>query len=137
MDLVASILFRHDLKLLQAPDAKLGIELAKAHQPDLILMDINLPGMDGYEALKIIRSEPSLGSTPVIAISANCLDSDIKKGLAAGFNEYVSKPIQITSFLKKINSPGQFNGRTGLSSSLVISDYEYEELNQQYEKVSK
>jgi signal transduction histidine kinase/CheY-like chemotaxis protein/HAMP domain-containing protein len=104
MDLVASILFRHDLKLLQAPDAKLGIELAKAHQPDLILMDINLPGMDGYEALKIIRSEPSLGSTPVIAISANCLDSDIKKGLAAGFNEYVSKPIQITSFLKKINS---------------------------------
>jgi signal transduction histidine kinase/CheY-like chemotaxis protein/HAMP domain-containing protein len=103
MDLVAAILFRHDLKLLQAPDANLGIELAKAHKPDLILMDINLPGMDGYEALKVIRTEPSLASVPVIALSAHSMESDIKKGLSAGFNDYICKPIQVAPFLKKVN----------------------------------
>jgi len=103
MELVASILFRHNLKLLQAPDARLGIELAKAHKPDLILMDIELPGMSGYEALKIIRKYPLLDSVPVIALSANSMESDIKKGLSAGFTDYISKPIQIASFLKKVN----------------------------------
>jgi len=103
MELVASILFRHNLKLLQAPDARLGIELAKAHKPDLILMDIELPGMSGYEALKIIRNYPLLDPVPVIALSANSMESDIKKGLSAGFTDYISKPIQIASFLKKVN----------------------------------
>ena len=87
MELVASILFRHNLKLLQAPEARLGIELAKAHIPDLILMDIELPGMSGYEALKIIRKYPLLDSVPVIALSANSMESDIKKGLSAGFTD--------------------------------------------------
>jgi signal transduction histidine kinase/HAMP domain-containing protein len=104
MELVASILFRHDLKLLQAPDAKLGIELAKAHKPDLILMDINLPGIDGYEALKIIKTEPSLDLTPVIALSANGMESDIEKGLSAGFTDFISKPIKVAPFLRKVNS---------------------------------
>ena len=103
MELVASILFRHNLKLLQAPDPRLGIELAKAHKPDLILMDIELPGMSGYEALKIIRKYPLLDSVPVIALSANSMESDIKKGLSTGFTDYISKPIQIASFLKKVN----------------------------------
>ena len=88
---------------MQAPDAKLGIELAKAHKPDLILMDINLPGMDGYEALKAIRMEPILDATPVIALSANGMETDIKKGLEAGFTDYISKPIQVASFIKKVN----------------------------------
>lgn len=103
MELVASILFRQDLKLLQAPDARLGIELAKAHKPDLILMDINLPGMDGYEALKKLKADPSFDSTPVIALSANAMESDIKKGLSAGFVEYVPKPINVRSFLEIVN----------------------------------
>ncbi len=103
MELVASILFRHDLKLLQAPDASLGIELAKAHNPDLILMDINLPGMDGYEALKNLKADPSFDSTPVIALSANAMESDIKKGLSAGFTDYVPKPINVRSFLEVVN----------------------------------
>jgi signal transduction histidine kinase len=103
MDLVASILFRHKLKLLQAPDANLGIELAKAHKPDLILMDINLPGINGYEALKIIQTEPSLASVPVIALSAHSMESDIKKGLSAGFSDYICKPIEVRTFLKIVN----------------------------------
>jgi signal transduction histidine kinase len=103
MELVAAILFRQNLKLLQAPDARLGIELAKAHKPDLILMDINLPGMDGYEALKKLRADPSFDSTPVIAVSANAMESDIKRGLSAGFTDYVPKPIHVRSFLEVVN----------------------------------
>lgn len=103
MELVAAILFRHNIKLLQAPDASLGIELAKAHKPDLILMDINLPGIDGYEALNIIKTDPLTNSIPVIALSADSMASDIKKGLSAGFAEYISKPIHITPFLTTVN----------------------------------
>lgn len=103
MELVSAILFRHNIKLLQAPDASLGIELAKAHSPDLILMDINLPGIDGYEALRILKTDPLTNSIPVIALSADGMESDIKKGLSAGFTEYISKPIQITSFLTTVN----------------------------------
>lgn len=103
MELVAAILFRHNVKLLQAPDAKLGIELARVHKPDLILMDINLPGMDGYEALNIIKTDPLTNSIPVIALSAHGMASDINKGLSAGFTEYISKPIQITPFLTIVN----------------------------------
>lgn len=103
MELVASILFRHDVKLLQAPDASLGIELARVHKPDLILMDINLPGIDGYEALTILKTDPLTNSIPVIALSADSMESDIKKGLSAGFTEYISKPIHIAPFLKVVN----------------------------------
>ena len=103
MELVASILFRHDVNLLQAPDASLGIELARVHKPDLILMDINLPGIDGYEALTILKTDPLTNSIPVIALSADSMESDIKKGLSAGFTEYISKPIHIAPFLKVVN----------------------------------
>ncbi len=103
MELVASILFRPDLKLLQAPDARLGIELAKAHKPDLILMDINLPGMDGYEALKTLKADPAFDTTPIIALSANAMESDIKRGLSTGFTDYIPKPINVRSFLEVVN----------------------------------
>ena len=103
IELVASILFRQNLKFLQAPDARLGIELAKSHQPDLILMDIELPGMNGYDPLKVIREEPALDSVPVIALSANGMETDIQKGLSAGFTDYITKPIKITPFLQKVN----------------------------------
>jgi len=81
----------------------LGIELAKSHQPDLILMDIELPGMNGYDPLKVIREEPALDSVPVIALSANGMETDIQKGLSAGFTDYITKPIKITPFLQKVN----------------------------------
>ena len=66
-------------------------------------MDIELPGMNGFEALKIIKKEPSLTSIPVIALSANNMESDIQKGLSAGFTDYITKPIKVTPFLQKVN----------------------------------
>lgn len=103
MELVGCALFRSDIKFLQAPDARLGIDIAKAHKPDLILMDINLPGMDGYEALKIIRQDPTIGKTPIFALSANSMESDVLNGLKSGFDEYIPKPIRISDFVEKVN----------------------------------
>ncbi|MZG54182.1 MAG: response regulator [Nitrospinae bacterium] len=104
MELVGCAFFGSDIKFLQAPDARLGIDIARAHKPDLILMDINLPGMDGYEALKIIRRDPHIGSIPVFALSADCLESDIRNGISSGFDEYISKPIKISDFVEKVNT---------------------------------
>jgi CheY-like chemotaxis protein len=104
MELVGSALFRPNINFLQAPDARVGIDIAKAHRPDLILIDINLPGMDGFEALRVIREDPSIGATPIFALSANNLESDIQRGLTNGFDEYIPKPIQISNFIEKVNS---------------------------------
>ncbi|MEK9628106.1 MAG: ATP-binding protein [Nitrospinota bacterium] len=104
MEMVGCALFRPNIQFLQAPDARLGIDIAKAHKPDLILMDINLPGMDGYEALRIIRQDPDIGWTPVFAMSANCMEKDIVNGLANGFDEYIPKPIKIPEFVEKVDS---------------------------------
>ncbi len=104
LSLVEDILSVHEsINLLSAPQAKLGIELAKTHQPDLILMDINLPELDGIEALKILRSIEKTKHIPVIAISADAMESDIKKAMSAGFEAYITKPIEIANFLEIIN----------------------------------
>ena len=84
---------RPDLRLLSAQDGNLGIELARASQPDVILMDINLPGISGIEALKILREDPATAHIPVVALSANAMPRDIEKGLEAGFFRYLTKPL--------------------------------------------
>jgi signal transduction histidine kinase len=89
------IRFRSDLRLLSAPDAHLGIQLARAHRPNVILMDLNLPGMSGNEAQAILHSDPRTHDIPVIAVTANAMPRDIAKGLAQGFFRYVTKPIDI------------------------------------------
>ncbi|MCU7837543.1 MAG: PhnD/SsuA/transferrin family substrate-binding protein [gamma proteobacterium symbiont of Taylorina sp.] len=83
------------ITMLSAHEPLLGLELAVEHKPDLILLDINLPGMDGFEVLKKLQQGKSTNSIPVIAVSANAMPSDIKKGLDAGFVEYMVKPIDI------------------------------------------
>ncbi len=90
---------RPELALLDAHTAELGLAIARAHQPDIILLDINLPGLDGYEALHDLQNNPATCHIPVIAITANAMERDVKKGLAAGFVDYLAKPIQIPRFL--------------------------------------
>jgi PAS domain S-box-containing protein len=94
---------RPDSRLLTAPDAKLGLELAQAHQPDLILMDINLPGMDGITALKRLREKEETRKIPVVAISANAMTRDIKHALASGFADYLTKPLDLAEFNRMLN----------------------------------
>ncbi len=96
--------FRKDLRLLSAPDAHLGIELARAHRPDVILMDLNLPGLSGSDAQVILHDDPRTRDIPVIAVSANAMSRDIAKGMAQGFFRYVTKPIDIAALDEAIDS---------------------------------
>ena len=104
MRLVEQIIARHpDLKLLTAVNAYGGIEIARNKQPDLILLDINLPDISGFEALKILREDPVTVHIPVIAISANAMPTDIKRGMKAGFFRYLTKPIKVDEFMDALN----------------------------------
>lgn len=95
---------RTDFLLLTARDGFAGVEQARLAQPDLILMDINLPGMNGTEALKVLAKDPLTKHIPVIALSANAIPHDIEKGLAAGFFRYLTKPIRINEFMSTLDS---------------------------------
>jgi CheY-like chemotaxis protein len=100
LKLVEQIIARRpDMRLLTAVNGNNGIEIAYTSQPDVILMDINLPDINGFEALKILRSDPATAHIPVVALSANAMPRDIKKGLAAGFLRYITKPIKIDEFM--------------------------------------
>jgi CheY-like chemotaxis protein len=99
-DLIAR---RPDIRLLTALDGRTGIEIARARRPDLILMDINLPGISGIRALKILAADPTTAHIPVIALSANAIPHDIEKGLAAGFFRYLTKPIKVNEFMETLN----------------------------------
>jgi CheY-like chemotaxis protein len=76
-----------------------GVEIARASRPDVILMDINLPGISGIQALRMLRADPATAHIPVIALSANAMPHDIEKGLEAGFFRYLTKPIKINAFM--------------------------------------
>jgi len=96
--------FRDDIELYTAHSPRLGIDLAEAHRPDLILLDINMPGIDGYQVLEILKKSDELKNTPVIAVTANAMPRDIEQGKAAGFSDYVTKPLQVNNFLGLINN---------------------------------
>jgi CheY-like chemotaxis protein len=89
---------RPGLRLISAVTGELGIALARARRPDVILMDINLPDMTGIEALEVVRRDPATAHIPVVAISANAMAFDVEKGRKAGFFEYLTKPIKINEF---------------------------------------
>jgi PAS domain S-box-containing protein len=105
---------RGDLKLLTAIDGHLGIELARAYLPEVILMDINLPGISGYGALKRLREDPVTAHIPVLALSANAVPRDIEKGLEAGFFRYLTKPIRVHEFMNALDLALQHAARTSL-----------------------
>ena len=99
-DLIAR---RPDIRLLTAMDGNRGVEVARASLPDVILMDINLPGISGIQALKILRADPATAHIPVVAISANAIPRDIEKGLEAGFFRYLTKPIKVNEFMDALD----------------------------------
>ena len=103
--LVQQIINRQDnLTLLTAPDGKQGLELAETHQPELILLDIGLPDMDGYEVLAQLKNNENTRKIPVIALSANAMAEDLERGKQAGFNTYLTKPLNIPLLLKTLDS---------------------------------
>jgi len=101
---------RPNLRLLSARDATLGIELAREYLPEVILMDINLPGISGIDALNVLREDPLTRHIPVIAISANAMPHDINKGHEAGFFRYLTKPIKVVEFMAAVDVALQVSG---------------------------
>jgi len=95
---------RPHLRLISAHTGELGISLAESQRPDLIILDISLPGMDGYEVLGVLRNTTATADTPIFALSANAMQRDIEKGLAAGFDDYLTKPIDVTRLLSTIDT---------------------------------
>ena len=109
LKLIEQIIARSpNIGLLTARDGLEGIELARASQPDVILMDINLPGITGIEALKILRKDPATAHIPVVALSANAMLGDIEKALQAGFFRYLTKPIKVGEFMETLEVALEF-----------------------------
>jgi signal transduction histidine kinase/CheY-like chemotaxis protein len=104
-DLIAR---RPDIRLLTARDGNGGIKIARASQPDVILMDINLPGISGIKALQILAEDPCTAHIPVVALSANAIPRDIEKGLEAGFFRYLTKPIKVNEFMDTLDVAMKF-----------------------------
>lgn len=103
LKLVRDILQVKGFKTLEAGTAEDGIALAGAHKPDLILMDIHLPGMNGIDALRVLRADAATAAIPVIAVTASVMQQDRKLITDAGFDGYVGKPINLKEFLDAVN----------------------------------
>jgi CheY-like chemotaxis protein len=99
-DLIAR---RSDIRVLSARDGMRGVEIARESHPDVILMDINLPGISGLEALKLLSADPATARIPVIALSANAGPRDIANGVKAGFFRYLTKPIKVVEFMETLD----------------------------------
>lgn len=110
LQLVSQLLeLRPDLRLLAAVDGHLGIESARHHHPDVILMDLNLPGISGTDAMRILQTDPTTASIPIIAFSANAIPSGFEKGPTGGFFGYISKPIRIKLFWEALDAALNFS----------------------------
>jgi len=109
MKLVEQIIARcPDLRLVTAVNGTLGVEMARAIHPTVILMDINLPGISGIQVLKILHEDPTTAHIPIVALSANAMPRDIAMGLAVGFFRYLTKPIKIKEFMDTLNEALEF-----------------------------
>ncbi len=102
LKLVRDVLQVKGYATIEAGSAEDGIRLAKEQKPDLILMDIQLPGMNGIEALGVLRSGPETAGIPVVAVTASVMPQDRNKITEAGFNAYVGKPINLKEFLDTV-----------------------------------
>jgi len=104
LKLVRDVLQVKGYKTIEATTAEDGIKLAREHAPELILMDILLPGMNGIEALEVLRADPATASIPVIAVTASVMQQDRKMITEAGFDAYVGKPISVREFLDAVRA---------------------------------
>ncbi len=104
LKLVEQIIERYpNMNLLTATNGNIGVQVARKHLPDVILMDINLPGINGFEALEILKRDAKTAHIPIIAVSANAMPADIKKGIDAGFFRYITKPIRVNELMVVLN----------------------------------
>jgi len=94
---------RKGFEVLIAENGKLGVELCLKEVPDLILMDLSLPVMDGWQAIQIIKNEPTIKHIPIIALSAHAMDQHKQQALEAGADDFDSKPVDLTRLMSKIN----------------------------------
>ena len=102
LKLVRDVLQFNGYETAEAMTAEDGLVLARSRHPALILMDIQLPGIDGFAALRQLRADPITTSTPVIAVTASAMEQDRQKILAAGFDGYMTKPINVKQFTEEI-----------------------------------
>jgi CheY-like chemotaxis protein len=102
MKLVRSVLQIENYQIIEAENAEKGIQLASDHHPDLILMDIQLPGMDGLKAAELISNDENLKDIPIVALTSYAMEGDKEKALAAGCVGYITKPIETRGFSETI-----------------------------------
>jgi two-component system, cell cycle response regulator DivK len=102
LDMLSRRLLRKGFDIVSARDGKAGVETAKSEKPDLILMDMSLPIMDGWDATRTLKAHESTAEIPVIALTAHAMDSDRTKALEAGCDDFYTKPIELPGLLEKI-----------------------------------
>ncbi|SEK24725.1 hybrid sensor histidine kinase/response regulator [Ectothiorhodospira marina] len=95
---------RVGVQVLNAPSGGLGLELARGHRPDLIILDINMPGMNGYDVLQHLRQQSETARIPVIALTANATERDVERGHEAGFDRYLTKPLDMAAFIQVVDA---------------------------------
>ena len=101
-DMLSRRLERRGYKVLIAIDGQMGITMAQAETPDLILMDMSLPVMDGWEATRMLKADPATRDIPVIALTAHAMSTDRDKAIEAGCDDYDTKPIELTRLIAKM-----------------------------------
>lgn len=102
LDMLCRRLRRRQYEVVTAEDGQAGIDSARAERPDLIIMDMSLPVLDGWEATRQLKADPELGAIPVIALTAHAMATDREKALAAGCDDYDTKPIEFDRLIEKI-----------------------------------
>lgn len=102
LKLIRDLLQIRGYTTLEATDGKQGVDMARAKMPDLILMDIQMPVMDGFEATSILKADPVTKSITIVALTAFAMQGDREKCIEAGFNDYITKPLDTRAFMTKI-----------------------------------